>query len=77
MWIRKPEKPVVVVFLHGILSDGQCWKHANDTYWPSLLAIELEANGAGIFVFEYRTGLFSGTYSLSRCGRYAKGNIGP
>jgi pimeloyl-ACP methyl ester carboxylesterase len=69
-WLRKPgNNEAVVVFVHGIISDGiQCWMAPNGRYWPALLAADMEANpalqNAGIFIFSYKTSVFSKTYSL-------------
>ena len=64
-WIRRPTGSLTTVFLHGILSDGDlCWRHANGTYWPDLLKHETRLSSIGIYVFEYKTGFFSGTYRL-------------
>lgn len=64
-WIRRPQTGTSVVFIHGILSDGDvCWRHGNGTYWPDLLADEAELASIGIYVFTYRTGFSSGSYAL-------------
>jgi hypothetical protein len=64
-WTRRSKNGVAVVFLHGVLSSGDtCWQNANGTYWPSLLANESTTEALGIYVFTYRTNLFSGTYRL-------------
>lgn len=67
IWIKKPADGATtsVVFVHGVLSSGEaCWRHANGTFWPELLAREEAAAYAGVYVFTYKTGFFSGTYSL-------------
>src|SRR5262249_50858753 len=49
----------------GVLSSGDtCWQNANVTYWPSLLASEPTMDRVGVYVFTYRTDMFSGTYRL-------------
>jgi hypothetical protein len=65
-WIKKPaDGSATSVFLHGVLSSGEaCWRHANGTFWPELLAREEAVAEAGVYVFTYKTGFFSGTYSL-------------
>jgi pimeloyl-ACP methyl ester carboxylesterase len=64
-WVRHPQKGVAVVFVHGVLSSGDgCWKSPNGAYWPSLLCEDPLAEGVGVYVFHYRTEIFSGTYRL-------------
>ncbi|WP_066810225.1 esterase/lipase family protein [Sphingomonas asaccharolytica] len=63
-WVRQPDGPAIVVFIHGVLSDGQCWRNENGAYWPDMLAADTRFAAAGIYVFEYKTGYFSGTYRL-------------
>lgn len=65
-WVRQSSADAVVIFVHGILSSGEsCWKHENGAYWPELLKKESAASGWAIYVYSYRTGFFSGTYSLN------------
>jgi hypothetical protein len=53
------------MFVHGSLSSGEaCWQNANGTYWPSLLENEPSMEKVGIYVFTFRTNIFSGTYHL-------------
>jgi tetratricopeptide (TPR) repeat protein len=64
-WIRQGTGEACVVFVHGILSSGEgCWRHPNGSYWPELLRSEPAFSSLGICVFTYRTGIFSGSYSL-------------
>ena len=63
-WIRRPTGETTVVFIHGVLSSGEAWRHENGTYWPKLLAEDRRAKTVGVYVFEYQTGFFSGTYRL-------------
>ena len=54
-----------VIFIHGILSDGEsCWRHPNGTYWPDLLAESDAAERLSIFVYTYQSDVFSGDYNL-------------
>lgn len=54
-----------MVFVHGILSSGEgCWRNENGAYWPDLVKDEPDLPSLGIYVFTYRTGIFSGSYSL-------------
>jgi hypothetical protein len=64
-WIREPQGDTSVIFVHGILSSGDaCWRHANGTYWPALLTQEKDLASVGVYVFTYRTDIFSGNYHL-------------
>ncbi|WP_133607694.1 alpha/beta fold hydrolase [Aquabacterium commune] len=57
--------PIAVVFVHGILSDGEtCWRHPNGAYWPGMLANHDAFGNMGIYTFTYHTGVFSGSYDL-------------
>jgi pimeloyl-ACP methyl ester carboxylesterase len=54
-----------VVFIHGILSDGErCWKHENGTYWPELLGSSDQRAILSIFVYTYESDIFSADYNL-------------
>ncbi|MCW6511698.1 esterase/lipase family protein [Lichenifustis flavocetrariae] len=65
VWVRPASGRRAVVFIHGVLSDGEgCWHHDNGTYWPTLLSHEKELESVGIYVFTYKTGIFSGTFRL-------------
>jgi pimeloyl-ACP methyl ester carboxylesterase len=64
LWVRKTGNRVAVVFVHGFLSSGEsCWQNGN-CYWPDLLAKESSLEAIGIYVFSYRTDMFSGSYSI-------------
>jgi len=64
-WIRKPETPTCVIFVHGILSGGEkCWRYDPQTSWPQLLADEDKLKDVGVGVFSYRTDVNSRTYSV-------------
>ena len=64
-WHRQSKNGTAVVFVHGVLSSGEsCWRNTNGTYWPELLAGEPALAPIGIYVFTYRTEIFSGTYRL-------------
>ncbi|MBT9098035.1 hypothetical protein KFZ76_10010 [Methylovulum psychrotolerans] len=66
-WIRKPTGNCTVVFVHGILSNGEdCWKNKETgAYWLDLLKDEQEFEAVGIYAYSYQTSFFSGTYSLN------------
>lgn len=64
-WVRKSKNHVNVIFIHGINSSEECWKHKEGIYWPNLLKDEDELADIGIYVFSYRTGFNTGSYSLS------------
>lgn len=64
-WIQKPKSGTSIIFVHGILSDGEaCWRNPNGNYWPTLLKDETEFDALGIYVYTYQTGIFSGSYRL-------------
>ncbi len=65
-WVRKPSpRSVAVVFVHGVLSSGEkCWRHPNGVFWPDVLAVEQGLRDFGVYSFTYRTGIFSGSYSI-------------
>jgi pimeloyl-ACP methyl ester carboxylesterase len=63
-WLRKPADDWAAVFVHGLVSDGEvCWRNG-EVYWPDLLAAEQTLSGMGVYVFSYRTNVFSGGYSI-------------
>lgn len=65
-WVQKPSNNITIIFIHGVLSgDSSCWTHANGTYWPKTLAENPDCHHLGIYSFEYKTGFFSGNYSLN------------
>jgi pimeloyl-ACP methyl ester carboxylesterase/molybdopterin-guanine dinucleotide biosynthesis protein len=66
-WVRKAKNKngLKVIFIHGINSSEDCWKNSNGVYWPELLKDESELADVGIYVFSYRTGINTGSYSLS------------
>ncbi len=64
-WIRKAQNGLNVIFIHGINSSEECWRHKNGSYWPNLLKDESELADIGIYIFSYRTGINTGSYSLS------------
>lgn len=64
-WTRKAKNGLNIIFIHGINSSKDCWKHENGAYWPNLLKDESELADIGIYVFSYRTGINTGFYSLS------------
>jgi pSer/pThr/pTyr-binding forkhead associated (FHA) protein len=64
-WLRRPGDGTAIVFVHGLLSDGDgCWRSDNSAYWPDLLAHEDSLAKSGIYVFSYRSAVFSGGYSI-------------
>ncbi|MFN7985453.1 MAG: FHA domain-containing protein [Vicinamibacterales bacterium] len=64
-WIQPPTNGTAIVFVHGVLSDGEvCWR-SDTAYWPDLLKASPELAGTGIYVFSYKTSITSGNYSVS------------
>lgn len=66
-WIKRGSSDApVLVFIHGIRSNGEsCWRHPNGAYWPKIVAQDQEMQDLGVYVFTYRTGIFSGSYRLA------------
>lgn len=66
-WIKRgsPTAPIVV-FIHGVLSNSEsCWRHSAGAYWPDIVAKDPAMSDLGVYVFTYRTSIFSGSYSLA------------
>ncbi|WP_397421936.1 esterase/lipase family protein [Phenylobacterium sp.] len=64
-WLRRPQNGVAVIFVHGVLSSGKAsWGADHGSYWPKLLLDDDATKAFGIYVFSYRTNLFSGGYRL-------------
>ena len=65
-WLRKNKSNTTIVFVHGILSSAsECWKNKNGTFWPDLVVSEDSITEAGVYLFSYNTGVFSGDYNLN------------
>lgn len=63
--IKEGSGACAVVFIHGILSDGEtCWRHSNGTYWPDVLAAADSCALLSIFVYTYQSDIFSADYDL-------------
>ena len=63
--IQPSTNGTAVVFVHGVLSDGDvCWE-SETAYWPDLLKAAPAHAGTGIYVFSYKTSITSGNYSIS------------
>jgi pimeloyl-ACP methyl ester carboxylesterase len=64
-WIQKSTSRTCVLFVHGILSEGEKpWTHPNGTSWPRLVAQEKELAGGGVYLFSYRSDVLSHNYNL-------------
>jgi hypothetical protein len=64
-WTRKAKNGLNIAFINGVNSGEDCWRNKNGSYWPKLLENENNLDDTGIYLFSYRTGLNTGTYSLS------------
>jgi pimeloyl-ACP methyl ester carboxylesterase len=72
-WIQHPQQNKTVIFVHGILSSSESgWTYKKGVFWFkksiawfNLLKEEAELKDLGIYTFSYKTGIFSGTYSLN------------
>ncbi len=63
--IRSSSSDICVIFIHGILSNGeQAWMNGAVTTWPRLLAKDDSLSSVGIYEFSYRSDAFSRTYNL-------------
>jgi pimeloyl-ACP methyl ester carboxylesterase len=77
-WVREPTKDsdMSIVFVHGILSSGtQCWLNENGTHWPTLLAADPESGNFGIYIFTYRSDLYSKNYRLGDAAGSLRDNL--
>jgi pimeloyl-ACP methyl ester carboxylesterase len=64
-WVRETDGDTCVIFIHGILSDGErAWMNGNGNSWPELLAEDISLSDVGIYSFSYRSDLFCRNYSL-------------
>src|SRR4051794_2715883 len=60
--VQKPSNGMCVIFLHGVLSNGEAaWGLPP---WPELLAGEIDLVGVGIYNFTYFTNPGSRSYSI-------------
>lgn len=64
IWLRKPNRDLTVIFIHGFNSSEECWRNLNGNYWPNLLKDENDFPSIGIYVFSYQTNFFRGNYNL-------------
>jgi hypothetical protein len=63
--IRKSKSETCVVFVHGILSNGeQAWMNGSGAWWPELLANETSID-VSLYTFSYRSDVLCRTYSLA------------
>jgi pimeloyl-ACP methyl ester carboxylesterase len=68
-YVRQSEikSNTVIVFVHGVLGDGQTtWLNGN-SYWPFMLTSDAVFNGADIFVYSYPTSMWA-TLSIDELG---------
>jgi triacylglycerol esterase/lipase EstA (alpha/beta hydrolase family) len=56
---QSPDATTLIVFVHGVLGDGQSTWTKGTAYWPSLLSSDPAFNGADIFVYSYSTTLWA------------------
>ena len=66
LWYKENTGKTVVVFVHGVMSDGiTCWTNKNGAYWPDLLKKEADLEDIGIYIYTFSTGIFATTYTIS------------
>lgn len=70
LWYEYNEADVVIVFVHGILSDSRsCWlrkgsQSQEDVFWPELIASDPRIGRVPIFLGGYYTSVDSGSYDI-------------
>src|SRR5262249_34751688 len=72
IWYEYNEEDVVIVFVHGILSDSRnCWLHkgsvtpdTEDVFWPELIASDPRIGRVPIFLGGYYTSIDAGSYDI-------------
>jgi hypothetical protein len=67
-WFRRPKADVAsttIIFMHGVLSNSvDCWQHSDGGYWPQLVSEHANLKDCGIYLFNYKTNIFSGSFNL-------------
>lgn len=59
-----------VIFVHGFFSNAEkCWRHADGTFWPDLLAADTRLPDVSVFLAGYYTAIDSGSYGVQDCAR--------
>ena len=71
IWYHYEPGDVVVVFVHGVLSDSRsCWLYTNpednspDQYWPELVKTDPRFRGVAIYLGGYFTAIDAGPYEI-------------
>jgi triacylglycerol esterase/lipase EstA (alpha/beta hydrolase family) len=59
-------RPRVIVFVHGIHSDRECWRAPNGAYWPQMLQKDPHFQKSDVVVAEYPTPSMRGQYSSTQ-----------
>lgn len=64
-WLQRPQSNTAIVFVHGIFSSSaKCWTHKNGVCWPEMVRTSPTLSHLGVYLFEYKTGAFAGSYGL-------------
>ncbi|MGF6409395.1 alpha/beta fold hydrolase [Paraburkholderia sp. MM5482-R1] len=67
-WYRfTASSSLTLVFLHGFLSDVDCWQGV--VFWPDLISADRRLNSPNIFLATYHTAASAGDYDLSQCAQ--------
>jgi pimeloyl-ACP methyl ester carboxylesterase len=62
-WLKITDSPTAIVFVHGILSDSDCWKNKKfGTYWPNMVAEDQAFGNISVFLSGYTANLGAGLY---------------
>src|SRR4051812_12794975 len=56
---QSPNVTTLIVFVHGVIGDGQSTWTKGTAYWPTLLSSDAVFDGADIFVYSYPTALWA------------------
>jgi ABC-type nitrate/sulfonate/bicarbonate transport system substrate-binding protein len=76
-WVRKPRNSVTVVFIHGFRSSAVgAWQRPDGTFWPKIFCDDVNLKEYGVYLFDYRTEITSGTYSIDHVVAMLQARLG-
>jgi hypothetical protein len=69
-WYEHNDHHVVLVFVHGVLSDSEsCWTAKDCTFWPWLILNDVRFGRPSIFLGGYHSKLADGRYDINDCAK--------